>query len=273
MEKIQAQFRAGFRVLVFLLAMPLFFGISLFFFFDRDPVSRRKRFVKNSTRFARALLWIFRVRVEVKNPPKESDVFLYVGNHMGFFDVLCLASVSPSCFVTSREMQETPVLGTITDMGGCIYVERRDRTNILRELNVIADALKAGQRVTLYPEATSTNGEQVLPFKKTLIMAAGVAGVPLQPAVFNWKSIEGQPFSLKNRDWVCWYGDMGFVTAMWRHFQLKEVVAEVDFLEPIHVRADDDRTMIAEKAHAMIAAKFQPARPVDEVEGCLVPQS
>lgn len=262
MEKVQAQFRAGWRVLVFIFAALLFFAVSLTFFLDRDPISRRKKFVRNSTRFAKVLLKLFGVQVNVINPPKDSDVFLHVGNHMGFFDVLCLASVSPSCFVTSREMQETPVLGLITDMGGCVYVERRDRSNILRELNVIADTLKNGQRVTLYPEATSTNGEQVLPFKKTLIMAAGVAGVPLQPAVFNWKSIEGKPFSLNNRDWVCWYGDMGFVTALWRHYQLKSVIAEIEFLEPIYVKPDDDRTMVAEKAHAAISAKFKPAKSV-----------
>lgn len=258
MEKIQAQLRAGWRVLLFILAIPLFLGISFTFFLDRDPISRRKKFVSNSSRFARGLLWLFNVRVELINPPRDEDIFLYVGNHMGFFDVLCLISVCPACFVTSREMQETPVLGTLTDMGGCIYVERRDRSNILRELNVIADTLKNGQRVVLYPEATSTNGEQVLPFKKTLIMAAGVAGVPLQPAVFNWKSIDGKPFSFKNRDWVCWYGDMGFVSAMWRHYQLKETVAEIEFLEPIFVKPEDDRSAVAAHAHAVISAKFRP---------------
>ncbi len=258
MEKIQAQFRAGWRVFIFILGAFLFFGISITYFLDRDPLSRRKKFVSNSARFARCLLWLFNVRVEVINPPREEDVFLYVGNHMGFFDVLCLISVCPACFVTSREMQETPVLGAITDMGGCIYVERRNRTNILGELNVIAETLKNGQRVVLYPEATSTNGEQVLPFKKTLIMAAGVANVPLQPAVFNWKSIEGKPFSLSNRDSVCWYGDMSFLSAMWRHYQLKETVAEIEFLSPLIVKPEDDRAVVAAKAHSLISSKFRP---------------
>lgn len=259
MENLRSHLRALVRFIVFIFMVFLFFGVSAFIFLDRNPDSRRRKFINNSGRFAKALIWMFNVKVLVKNPPKKDESFLYVGNHMGFFDVLCLNAVSPSCFVTSREMQETPFLGLITDMGGCIYVERRNRSGILDELNVIADVLKSGQRVALFPEATSTNGEQVLPFKKTLIMAAGVAGIPLQPAVFNWKSIEGKPFSLANRDGVCWYGDMTFLGAIWRHYRLKEVVAEIEFLEKIHIKPDDDRTLIAHQAHRMIAEKFKSA--------------
>ncbi|WP_291515665.1 lysophospholipid acyltransferase family protein [Bdellovibrio sp. ArHS] len=202
----------------------------------------------------------------VKNKPAESEKFLLVSNHMGFIDIMMLASCTPMLFVTSVEMRETPFLGLLTELGGCIYVERRSRTRILDEMKNIVETLRKGFRVVLYPEATSTNGERVLPFKKTLMMAAAHAGVPIQPVVINFRNINGEDFTLKWRDHVCWYGDIPFATAMWRAATLKSVTGEIEFLEQIVSTPEDDRGVIADKAHSLIASKFVPVKglPVEE---------
>lgn len=224
---------------------------------QKDPIKRRWYYVHLSSKYARFLMFMFNVKVIVKNQPPSDQAYLHVQNHMGFFDVLCLASVTGNCFVTSQEMREFPLLGLICEMGGCLFVERRDRTRIFRELEMLAQAMRDGFRVTLYPEATSTNGEQVIPFKKTLLSAAALAQVPLQPVVFNWIEIEGEPFTLKNRDKVCWYGDMGFAPSLWSHLKLKSVVAEIEYLAPMQTTMLDDRTEVAEAIHGRIAAKFR----------------
>jgi 1-acyl-sn-glycerol-3-phosphate acyltransferase len=82
-------------------------------------------------------------------------------------------------------MKETPFLGHLAELGGCLYVERRDRSNINNEMLQIREALQQGFNVVLYPEGTSTNGEQVLPFKKTLMTAAAGTSVPIMPMVLN----------------------------------------------------------------------------------------
>ncbi len=200
--------------------------------------------------------------MQVVNRPSPEEKSLIVSNHMGFIDILLLASQSPVLFVTSNEMRETPFLGLLTEMAGCIYVERRSRTKILDELQNIVRALKEGFAVVLYPEATSTNGEQVLPFKKTLMMAAAHAEVPIQPVVVNFLSVNGEEFTLKWRDHLCWYGDITFITSLWRAFTLKTVHAQVEYLEKIYPKVDDDRSEVAAKAHAMISAKFIPVKPL-----------
>ena len=91
-------------------------------------------------------------------------------------------------------------------------------------------------------------------------MSAAHANVPIQPVVINYREINGEPFSLKNRDHVCWYGDMTFVTSMWKSMIVKSVTAEIEFLEKIYPTLEDDRGVIAEKAHALISAKFVPAK-------------
>src|SRR5690606_9294588 len=143
----------------------------------------------NVRAFSAFILRSFSMNMQVVNQPPLDEKSLIVSNHMGFIDILLLASQSPVLFVTSNEMRETPFLGLLTEMAGCIYVERRSRTKILDELQNIVKALKDGFRIVLYPEATSTNAEQVLPFKKTLIMAAAYAEIPIQPVVVNFISV------------------------------------------------------------------------------------
>ena len=232
----------------------------MIFIFSRDLERRKRRFSRHGTFWCALVCRTFRMKVLVKNQPAPHQAGLLVGNHLGFIDILACASIQPNLFVTSKEMRETPVLGQIVEMGGCIYVERRSRSNIQKELGEIIDFLKRGFRVVLYPEATSTNGEGVLPFKRTLISAAAHAGVPVIPYVFNFREINGEPgFQLKYRDSVCWYGDISFFTAIWLAFSLKSLVCEVEFLSPVYTKTDDDRAIVADAIREMIVAKFDPA--------------
>lgn len=228
---------------------------------------RLQIFSNNTHFFSRVILKFLNIEVRARNLPRADQKFLLVSNHMGFVDILMLASCMPTVFVTSNEMRETPFLGVLTEMGGCVYIERRSRTKILSELQSLVDVLQQGFRVTLYPEATSTNGEKVLPFKKTLMMAAGRAGVPIQPVVVNFRQINGEGFTLKWRDHVCWYGEIPFIASMWRVLSLKSVVAELDFLEQIQVNQTEDRGLVANKIHQMIAARFVPVEgaPVESL--------
>lgn len=261
MEEIQAGLRGVVRFFGFNVLILSFLTVSYWIHFtSRGEEVRLRRFSRNVHFFCGLVLKAFNIKLKVVNKPQGPVHFLMVSNHMGFVDILINGSLFPMSFVTSMEMRETPFLGLLTEMGGCIYVERRNRSKILDELKGIAETIKKGFSVVLYPEATSTNGEQVLPFKKTLIMAAAYAGVPIQPVVVNFRKVNGEDFTIKWRDHLCWYGDIPFYVSLWKALQLKELQAEVEFLEQIHPTVDDDRGVIAERAHAMISAKFVPVK-------------
>lgn len=227
-----------------------------------DEVARRQAFIKNSSAHCAQMIRVFNVEVSVKGEPLSETNFLYVGNHMGFVDIFILASVMPALFITSQEMRETPLLGAICEMSGCIFVERRRRSQIMNELGALKAALEQGHNVVLYPEATSTNGEMVLPFKKTLMMAGPHAGRPIQPGCINYVEIGGEEFNLRSRDRVCWYGEMTFVEAMWNLLTTDSIKAELEFLEPIHESAEADRGVVANRAHSVVSARFRTPRGV-----------
>jgi 1-acyl-sn-glycerol-3-phosphate acyltransferase len=234
-----------------------------------DALAQRKAYSENAQYHGAVMLKVLKIEVIVKGAPVAGTNFLYVGNHMGFVDIFILASVVPALFITSQEMRETPFLGNICEMAGCIFVERRSRTKIMNELGSLKEALEQGFNVILYPEATSTNGEAVLPFKKTLMMAGPQAARPIQPGCINFIEIDGEDFNLNSRDNVCWYGDMSFVKAMWNSLTSSSMKAELHFLEPMHESATADRSAVAMKAHSLVSAHFRTPRTVGEANGAL----
>ncbi|WP_413559588.1 lysophospholipid acyltransferase family protein [Bdellovibrio sp. HCB209] len=271
MEAITSIFRGSYKAVIFLYYLIVYMITSLFIAaVTRDRNKRRRRFSANASKYCGLIARnALHIKLNVINkPPEKHQGSLLVANHMGFVDILLLAGIEPMSFITSNEMRETPLLGPVTELAGCFYVERRSRTKILSEMKRLANSLKDGLNIVLYPEATSTNGERVLPFKRTLMMAAAEAGVPIQPVVINFRSINGEAFNTRWRDAVCWYGDATFVEYFWKTLRLKSVVAEVEYLEILYPGPNDDRGAIADKAHAMISAKFV---PVQQVSGNAAP--
>lgn len=224
----------------------------------RDQVGRRRFHSWVVSRYCRGGCALLHTKINVIDPPPPERNFLLVGNHLGFLDILVLASIKPSLFVTSVEMKETPFLGTLCEMGGCLFVERRSRSNILNEMGEMREALQQGFSVVLYPEGTSGNGLQVLPFKKTLLTSAARTEVPIKVMVLNYRRINGEKISNKWRDYVCWYGDMTFVSAIWRLFCLRSIEVDLSFHDEIPVATEDDRHHVAARAQAIVEKHFDP---------------
>lgn len=254
--------RALLRFLMFVSVITFFLvkGTALYLL-TRDPLHRRRRLTRNAQWVSKLIVRAFNVELICRENIPEDEASLLVGNHLGFVDIVCLCSLRSNVFITSIEMKETPVLGQIAELGGCAYVNRRNRMGIQQELQDMVDVLRKGFRIVLYAESVASNGEQVLPFKKTLIMSAGLAGRPIRPFVFNFRKINGKPVQFEMRDAVCWYGDHSFISAVWKSLQLDSLTCEIEFLPLVHTRPDDDRAELAQKLHAMVSAKYSPFYP------------
>lgn len=222
-------------------------------------VARRRYYTEQTSRYCRTGLGIMDVEVETVGFDPEvfkRSNYLLVGNHMSYLDVIVLASKLPCVFVTSVDMGEQPVLGDLAKMGGCIFVERRNRSQVERDLSAMSNALRDGFNVAIYPEGTSTDGQRVLPFKKTLLMSAVEAGRNIQPFCLRYLEIDGKPFSSANADVVCWYGKADFAGHLVRLMGAKSVRAELKFLEPIHVSKESTRDELAAKCYSVIEAAY-----------------
>lgn len=184
--------------------------------------------------------------------------YLVVSNHLSYLDVLVLASCFPGCYVTSREVREMSFLGTITDLAGCLYVERRSRANLSNEISDITRALDHGLNVVIFPEGTSTNGESILRFRQPLFQSAINARKKVLPISIRYRKINHSPLTTANRDQVFWYDDMTFPD----HFM---GLAGIDNLEvlvrasrPINATSAETCAVLSTLAHAEVSKTYKP---------------
>jgi lyso-ornithine lipid O-acyltransferase len=226
---------------------------------ERNRVRRLRVLTENVSKYSRKALEQIRFDINVfgQDAGRLSKPHLLICNHMSYLDILTLSSIQPCVFVTSADMGEQLGLGHLCELGGSIFIERRHRGHIDRDIKVIADCLSEGFNVVLYPEGTSTDGSKVLPFKKSLLMAATKAGVNIQPICLKYTHINGEPFSEKNRDLVCWYGDTGFFPHFKRICAVDSVRVELHFLDPIEVNPESTRHELADKTYQVISDCYQ----------------
>jgi 1-acyl-sn-glycerol-3-phosphate acyltransferase len=184
---------------------------------------------------------------------------LFVGNHLSYIDVIVISSRVPSCFVTSVEIRETIGLGQICYMAGCLFVERRNKMNILNEVSEIRDGLQKGLNVSIFPESTSTNGEQILRFRKPLFVAALHAGAPVVPFCLNYRLVGGEKINKVLRDKIFWYGDMAFFPHLWALSGAGGIEMDITFLPPIRTKEGvDDASEVAARAQSSVESVFTP---------------
>lgn len=225
------------KIPLFLSTLVFYIVISLVVDVAVRNETRKLRWLGRITSFASILaLKILGIKVSVVNLPvnkKELDKVFVISNHLSYLDILVYSSVFRSLYITSVEVQNMFFLGLMSRLGGSFFVERRSKTKLLQEIDRIADIIKKGFTVTLFPEGTSSNGDSVLPFKGALFSAAEKAKVPIQPVCIQYQTINGQPLSPSNRDLAYYYGDIEFFPHLIKLFFVKQITVKVEFLEKI----------------------------------------
>lgn len=171
-------------------------------------------------RWARLALRLFRVRVRVERVGERSPgPALCVANHTGYLDIPVLLSFEPVVFVSRRETLWWPVVGQAIAVAGTLFVDRKNRMGIGRLVRKVSGALRAGTSVAFFPEATSSDGRGILPFKSSIF--AGCCGedgesFPVRPFVLHYRTLDGAPVDDSNRDRIFWHGDTVLLAHVWR---------------------------------------------------------
>lgn len=230
---------------------------------SRDLWSLRRRWVPLISRYCLIGLDILNLNVRLNGEfgQPSSRGRLLVSNHLSYLDILIVASQNPAAFVTSQEIKETPLLGWVCTLAGCVFVERRNKQNLRQEISEITRALELGIDVVVFPEATSTNGDSVLRFKRPLFEAARACGAQVIPFSINYRSANGELITRKNRDHFCWYGNMTFVPHLWSLTKYKQINVSLDIAQPIVASNFVDIGGLAELAHREVEARFAPFQP------------
>jgi len=249
------------KFVFFTLFIGSYFITSLFIIFiNLFSIERaRPELIRNISRHAKLALKLFNIKVKKISYMKEIDEnYLLVSNHLSYLDIFVIASEFPACFVTSFEMKETPFLGQLCSIGGCLFVERRSKKGISNEVKNLTSALDKNMNVVIFPEATSTNGEQLLKFRRPLFQAAVDAGKPILPLCLNYKRVDQRELNLNNRDLVFWYGDQTFFPHFLNLLNVNQIEVELSILDPFFAEAEMSKNELAEKSFQLVQEHYRP---------------
>lgn len=219
--------------------------------------TRRKILTKLSAQISKTLLKVFGFQLSMKGVPPNNNGTLIVGNHMSYLDILIYLSFFECLFVTSVETKEKLFLGQITSLAGCLFVERRNPRNLPNELKTIKKYFDNNLSVCIFPEGTSSDGSGILPFKKSLFQLPLETKCSIQPIVLKYTAIDNQPFSSKNCDLVCWYGEhQPFSKHLLGLFSLKKIQAHIEILPQIDSTAFETRKEIADHCYQVLVEAY-----------------
>lgn len=177
------------------------------------------------------MLRVLGVAFEVRGNRLVEGPLLLVANHISWLDILVVHAARHCRFVSKSDVKRWPLIGTLATGGGTLYIERESRRDAMRVVHRMADSLRAGQVLAVFPEGTTTDGLSLLPFHGNLVQAAISADAPAQPVALRFIDTASGGTSLT----PSYIGDDSLVGSLWRTVSGPPVTAIVNFGEPQHV--------------------------------------
>lgn len=196
-------FRAAAKLVWFLFEVVVIVGDYIFTTAFVPEKSRRVARAAWMHRAGRRHLRIYSCTVSVTGPVPQSG--LLVANHLSYLDILVIASITPAVFVSKSELRGWPLIGWLASLGGTVFIRRDRRTHVGAVNREIEAIMAAGALVVVFPEGTSTNGDEVLPFRSSLLEPVTTGAQPIATGYLHYELEGGEA-----RHEVCYWGDHAF---------------------------------------------------------------
>lgn len=176
-------------------------------------------------RWCEKLLRRLRVRYETQGEYPSQG--LIVSNHLSYVDILVLSAMHPCLFVSKKEVKTWPIFGWLATLAGSIYIDRDRRSDISRVNAELLKGLNSGVPCVLFPEGTSSDGSQVLPFRSSLLQPAVECGAEITPALIEYSDPR-----------ACWFGNASFLLHALTMLGIESFEARVKF-SPTRLKAEE----------------------------------
>lgn len=190
--------------------------------------------------------------LEVSGTAPRPGATLLVSNHISWLDIAAVhAAVPHARFVSKADVLRWPLLGWLIRNAGTLFIERERKRDALRVVHAMADALKAGDTVAIFPEGTTGTGPQLLPFHANLLQAAVATATPVQPVVLRFFD-RAAAYS----EAAVYIGQTTLLQSMWRIASARGLGVQVQILPPVATSAHSERRMLAEHLRELIREKL-----------------
>lgn len=128
---------------------------------------------------------IFGVRRRVEGVA-QPGAQLIAANHISWIDIPLLQSVAGASFVAKAEIERWPLIGWLAQAGETVFHERGNHDSASGVLGAVAERLRQGACVAVFPEGGILPGPGVKRFHARMFGAAIEAGAPVQPVMVRY---------------------------------------------------------------------------------------
>lgn len=205
---------------------------------------------------------ILGLSIETEGALVRDRPVLVIANHSSWLDVPLLSAVGPVSFVAKKEIGGWPFVATLAKLQRTVFVDRERRQTVASSANEIMARLEGGDKIVLFAEGTSSDGNRVLPFKTSLFGAVKPAGggaaaredIVVQTVAVAYTRRDGLPLGWAGRRALGYYGDVGVGPNAWSILTLGPLQARVIIDPPVALGSFGDRKQLAQHAQAAVRA-------------------
>lgn len=200
------------------------------------------------SQWSHQLLHHMGLRLCVRGDAVMAGPLLLVANHISWADITVIHATRFCRFVSKADVKHWPVIGTLARAVGTLFIERESRRDAMRVVHHMAQSLGDGDVLAVFPEGTTSDGLDLLPFHANLLQAAISAQAPVQPVGIRF--VDGS--SGRMSQVASYVGDDWLVASIWRTLSADHLTVEVTFGEPQFAVGRDRRTWAADLRQAII---------------------
>ena len=202
------------------------------------------------------------VRVEGQPPGETESGAMIAANHVSWLDVFAVSSVRATRFIAKSEIRDWPIAGWIVERSGTLFVRRERRRDTARINELVHAALAEGDRVGLFPEGLTTEGDRLLAFHSSLFEPAVANSAHVHPCAIRYEHADGSRCTA-----IAYVGETSFMQSLGMVIRTRGVVARLAFAPTVET-AGRVRREVAAETHAAVAtllglapADIAPRRP------------
>lgn len=141
---------------------------------------------------------------------------LIAANHISYMDVLVLAALTPTIFVAKAEVRRWLLIGLLCERAGVLFLDRTSMRAAAAANRTIAEVLRSGQSVVVFPEGTTSAGETILPMYAALFQSALDCNEPIIPTWITYGDAA-------QRERIAYWGDMTLMPHLLQLMRLRSM--------------------------------------------------
>ena len=145
--------------------------------------------------------------------------------------------------------------GFLAKLGRTIFI-KRNKNDTINQKNKLKKLLLSKEKVLIFPEGTTSDGNRVLDFKSSSFSAVEKENFLIQPITLVYSEFNGIPINRWLRPIIAWYGDMDLQPHLSILANLKPIKVKLIFSNPVKSEMYSNRKDLNNHLHNIIKTNY-----------------